>query len=238
MFQSLFSWSYLSKKAANVISSEEYKFQSLFSWSYLSKHLRGADYRVEHPVSILIFLELPFKVLMQKWFYLDFRVSILIFLELPFKDAGYKHKQTLIWVFQSLFSWSYLSKTTILVPSRCVTLSFNPYFPGVTFQSYWTRVKPVTIKGFNPYFPGVTFQRKGKSHIINHLKMFQSLFSWSYLSKFEEISEEELDNLSFNPYFPGVTFQRKLNHRDPGGCCWFQSLFSWSYLSKLPCAES
>ncbi len=62
-------------------------------------------------------------------------------------------------------------------------MCFNPYFPGVTFQSEQGAFNPKIETGFNPYFPGVTFQRlPGHQEGAVDLR-FQSLFSWSYLSK-------------------------------------------------------
>ncbi len=88
LFQSLFSWSYLSKDLQDLRPWFIEKFQSLFSWSYLSK--TGAKKQIgnQEVVSILIFLELPFKV----------KYALLLYL---------------------------------------VSASFNPYFPGVTFQSHY-----------------------------------------------------------------------------------------------------
>ncbi len=85
--------------------------------------------------------------------------------------------------FQSLFSWSYLSKNVRVEFYRDEIRSFNPYFPGVTFQSRAPsrtdlviqvvsiliflelpfkangfQLRMSFIRGFNPYFPGVTFQ--------------------------------------------------------------------------------
>ncbi len=110
--------------------------------------------------------------------------------------------------------------------------SFNPYFPGVTFQrrsminscifsfvvsiliflelpfKELTGVFPAkSLQRFNPYFPGVTFQSVFENIFFHVTRKFQSLFSWSYLSK--RVTR-------------GYSDKR-------GG---FQSLFSWSYLSK------
>ncbi len=136
-------------------------------------------------------------------------------------------------------------------------MSFNPYFPGVTFQSLRCVIELLNLFCFNPYFPGVTFQRQPFAVQEVVLLVFQSLFSWSYLSKFsfsislirnipvsiliflelpfKESRDAFLPCLinRFNPYFPGVTFQRPPASSHARGGSRFQSLFSWSYLSKM-----
>ncbi len=69
--------------------------------------------------------------------------------------------------------------------------------------------------------------------IESYTDLFQSLFSWSYLSKIGLPSLFSGPQSSFNPYFPGVTFQRQESINKLDELFKFQSLFSWSYLSKL-----
>ncbi len=60
---------------------------------------------------------------------------------------------------QFLFSWNHLLKILIIESYGETNMGFNPYFPGVTFQSYaYYDEEYLTVA-------------------------FQSLFSWSYLSK-------------------------------------------------------
>ncbi len=140
----------------------------------------------------------------------------------------------------------------------CIRFGFNPYFPGVTFQSNFKSYFGADVWGFNPYFPGVTFQSDNNRLYRSATCGFQSLFSWSYLSKRSSGNPPRSIAQCFNPYFPGVTFQSKCSfyYSIFTDCVsiliflelpfkvylWyyhlscqaqFQSLFSWSYLSKL-----
>ncbi len=233
MFQSLFSWSYLSKDAVEAKIHGVDKFQSLFSWSYLSK------------IVVIVFFiseNTSFQSLFS-WSYLSktswttsrnnwVLVSILIFLELPFKE-------------QPRQSWI------------AFQVSFNPYFPGVTFQSIHIAILCITLFEFQSLFSwsylsklyffwpirkcfGVSILiflelpfKEQPPYLRQIIRLeFQSLFSWSYLSKtvlinqpqnhhhvsiliFLELpfkdSQFSIQNWAvgcFNPYFPGVTFQR------------------------------
>ncbi len=110
---------------------------------------------------------------------------------------------------------------------------FNPYFPGVTFQSLITDRRSSERRLFQSLFSWSYLSKANMKPGDKFDVTFQSLFSWSYLSKFSKNETGDPEEISFNPYFPGVTFQRGCFHDDVLHDGEFQSLFSWSYLSKL-----
>ncbi len=111
-----------------------------------------------------------------------FRVSILIFLELPFKGDG-SPAEGIPEGFQSLFSWSYLSKLPLARLSRNRCLVSILIFLELPFKVNVHFLSSKMLLRFNPYFPGVTFQSCDQQRIDPLTLEFQSLFSWSYLSK-------------------------------------------------------
>ncbi len=116
--------------------------------------------------------------------------------------------------------------------SAIATKSFKPYFPGVTFQSQLLSLHHLNYSRFNPYFPGVTFQSWQNSPDLFVFLMFQSLFSWSYLSKLPiKRSNFQIKDVSILIFLelPFKDYVESVHHFDE---IVFQSLFSWSYLSK------
>ncbi len=87
-------------------------------------------------------------------------VSILIFLELPFKEnfvSEFEYDQI---KFQSLFSWSYLSKFTDATERYYANIVSILIFLELPFKGEEDTMTLTPRLSFNPYFPGVTFQRE------------------------------------------------------------------------------